>query len=237
MRRVILKLVFFSSLYASGQSLDSTGNALSKLPDSMSNLYFTSQNESLPIYTGRLFYPQMLVEGHAFVFSDEWKKGSITYEGIYYQDISFKYDVLQQELVVVTPKMVPIRLVSERVQQFNVGDQIFARYNPDKEQVLKTGFYQVTEAGSITILIHRRKIIQEKIVQTTLERKFVPLHTFYALKEGKYHLIHSKKSLLNLLGDSKQAVSRHLKQQKLKYKHDKEKYILRAASFYNQSPK
>ena len=237
MRRVILALFVFSSFYTSGQSLDSTGNLLSKVPDSISNLYFTSQKESLPIYSGRVFYPQMLIEGHAFVFSDDWLKGTVCYDGTCYHDITFKYDVFQQELVVVSPKMVPVRLVSERIQRFNFDRQTFVRYNPDKDHVLKSGFYQQIETGNVSVMVHRRKIIYEQIVQTTMERKFVPLNSYYALKDGKYYTINSQKSLLNLLGDTRKAVTRHLKRQGLKYKHDKEKYIVEASKFYNQSHK
>jgi hypothetical protein len=93
------------------------------------------------------------------------------------------------------------------------------------------------ETGNVSILIHRQKIIQERIVQTTLERKFIPLDSYYALKNGTYYPITNRKSLLNLLGDSRQAVSRYLKQQRLKYKHDPENYILKATRFYNQSHK
>ena len=145
----------------------------------------------------------MLTIGHAFVFSDDWQKGTICYDGICYHDISFRYDVYHQELVVMTPKSGPVRLFSERIQRFNFGDSIFVRYNPDKDDVLKTGFYQQLETGSITILVHYRKIIQEKIVQVTLERSFISLNSYYALKDGKYYPINSQKSLLNLFGDKK----------------------------------
>ena len=226
-----------SSLYASGQSLDTTGTALLKLPDSLSNAYFISQNESLPIYSGRLYYPVMKIEEHPFAYSDEWQKGTISYDGINYHDITFKYDTYLQELIVVTPKSIPIRVVSERVQRFKFGDQSFIRQNPDKDQVLKTGFYQQLETGNISILVHRRKIIQERIVQNALERKFITLDSYYALKDGTYYPIYKQKNLLELLGGSRQAVTRHLKQQRLKYKHDPENYILKAAQFYNQSHK
>jgi len=237
MRRVIFTLFFFSSLYSSGQSLDTTGNFLLKVSDSISNLYFTSQKESLPVYSGRVFYPEMLTLGHAFVFTDDWQKGTVCYDGICYHNISFKYDVYHQELVVLTPKIASIRLISERIQRFGFGDSTFFRLSPDKDHVLKTGFYRQLESGSITILVHYQKIIQEKIVQVTLERSFISLNSYYALKEGKYYPINSQKSLLSLFGDRRQAVTRHLKQQKVKYKHDKEKAIVLAAKFYNQSHK
>jgi len=237
MRRVIFTLFFFSSLYANGQSLDTTGNVLLKTPDSISNLYFASQKESLPVYSGRVFYPEMMTIGHPFVFSDDWQKGTICYDGICYHDLLFKYDVYHQELLVMTPKIVPVRLVSERVQRFNLGNSTFVRYNPDEDHVLKTGFYQQLETGSITILVHYRKIVQEKIVQVTLERSLISLNSYYALKDGKYYPINSQKSLLSLFGDRRQAVTRHLKQQKVKFKRDKEKAIVLAAKFYNQSNK
>jgi hypothetical protein len=179
----------------------------------------------------------MRIEDHPFAYSDEWQKGNILYDGVSYHDITYKYDTYLQELVIVTPRSIPVRALSERVQRFDFADQIFIRHDADKEKVLKPGFYQHIETGVVSILIHRRKIIQEKIVQTTLERKFISLDSYYALKDGRYYLIKKQKDLLALMPDGRQAVTRNLKQQKLKYKHDPEKYILKATQYYNQSHK
>jgi hypothetical protein len=237
MRRIIFGLFLLPSLYLSGQALDTSGSALLRIPDSISNIYLTSQNESLPIYSGRLYYPVMRIEDHPFAYSEEWQKGTIWYDGVSYPDITYKYDTYMQELVVVTPRSIPVRVISERVQRFDFGPQSFIRHNPDKDQVLKTGFYQQLETGNVSILVHRQKIIQERIVQTTLERKFISLDTYYALKDGRYYPINNHKNLLGLMGDSRQAVTRHLKQKRLKYKHGPENYILNATRFYNQSHK
>ncbi len=226
-----------SALYARGQALDTSGVALSRVPDSISNLFLTSQNESLPIYSGRIYYPVMRIEDHPFAYSDEWQKGNILYDGVSYHDITYKYDTYMQELVIVTPKSIPVRPISERVQRFDFANQFFIRHNADKDNVLKPGFYQQMETGVVSILIHRRKIIEEKIVQTTLERKFISLDSYYALKDGRYYSINKQKDLLNIMADSRQAVTRNLKQQKVKYKHDPEQYILKAVQFYNQSHK
>jgi len=235
MRRIIIKLFFLSALYARGQSLDTTVSALSRVPDSISNIYSSNQDESLPIYSGRLYYPVMRIEDHPFAYTDVWQKGTIWYDGVTYHDITYKYDTYMQELIVITPRSIPVRVVSERVQRFDFGPQSFIRHNPDKDQVLKTGFYQQLETGVVSIFVHRHKIIQEKIVQNTLERKFISIDSYYALKDGRYHPINNQKSLLNLMSDNKQAVTRNLKQQRLKYKHDPENYILKATQFYNQS--
>src|SRR4030095_9371949 len=237
MRRIIINLFFLSALYARGQALDTTASALSRLPDSISNIYLTNQNESLPIYSGRLYYPVMRIEDHPFAYTDEWQKGTIWYDGVTYHDITYKYDTYMQELIVVTPSSTPVRLGSERVQRFDFGPQSFVRHNPDKDQVLKTGFYQQLETGVVSILVHRSKIIQEKIVQNTLERKFISLDSYYALKDGRYYPINKQKRLVNLMSDSRQAVTRNLKKQRLKYKKDPVNYILKATQFYNQSHK
>ena len=163
MRRIIIKLFFLSALYARGQSLDSTVSALSRVPDSISNIYSSNQDESLPIYSGRLYYPVMRIEDHPFAYTDEWQKGTIWYDGVTYHDITYKYDTYMQELIVITPRSIPVRVVSERVQRFDFGPQSFIRHNPDKDQVLKTGFYQQLETGVVSIFVHRHKIIQEKI--------------------------------------------------------------------------
>ena len=79
-----------------------------------------------------------------------------------------------------------------------------------------------------------QKKIEEKIVDMTVERKFVSFNTYYVLKDGNYYLVNKQKSLLNLLKDKRQNIPKHLKKEKLKYKHDPEKTIIAIAEFYNQ---
>ena len=118
---------------------------------------------------------------------------------------------------------------------FYFDGQIFVRLDPGPGNGLNPGFYQQLSAGKITIIVAREKKIEEKIVDLTLERRFISFNTYYALKDGSYYLIKKQKTLLTLLKDQKQNVLKHLKKEKLKYKREVEKTIVAMAEFYNHS--
>jgi hypothetical protein len=139
--------------------------------------------------------------------------------------------------VILHPNNTPVRLFSDRVQEFYFQGQNFVRLSQDKDNTIKSGFYQRLAEGNATIFARRYKEKQENIVELAIERRFVGFSDYYILKDGNYHAIVKKRSLLNLLKDKKQGIVQHLSQKKLRYKDDVEKSILQIVEFYNQSYK
>ena len=101
---------------------------------------------------------------------------------------------------------------------------------------MKNGFYQRAIDGPLTIYVKRTRKIEENIVDLAIERKFDNTYLYYALKDSKYTAIGKQKSMLELVRDKRQGVVRHLKQQNLKYRRNRDKAIMEIAAFYNQSP-
>jgi hypothetical protein len=173
---------------------------------------------------------------HAFFPVSGWQKGSVLFDGIWYHDLSMMYDIYMDEVVILHPSSTPVRLISERVQQFRFMDLYFERLGTANSPQLKTGFYQRMVDGPVTIYVKRTKKIEENIVDLSIERKFIPADHFFALKDGMYTAIYKQKGLLELMKDKRQGVVHHLKQQNLKFKRNREKAIFEMAKFYNQSP-
>lgn len=235
MKTLLLYLFAISISYASAQSLDTGQVKSSKFSDSLDSLSYTHQGETPGVYNGRVFYGYPLIGGHAFYASKNWQKGSVLYDGVWYHDINMMYDIHKEILIVQHPTLIPIQLFSERIKQFNIGEQIFIRLNPDKDNIIRTGFYQQLTNGKVVILALRLKRIEESVASMTLEKNFLQFDFYYALKDGKYHEIKKQNSLLDLLKDKRQAIMKHLKQQDLKFRQDKEKTIVQTVQFYNQS--
>ena len=59
--------------------------------------------------------------------------------------------------------------------------------------LLKTGFYQQLSMGKVTILAFVSKMIEENIENLRVERNFVPVNFYYALKDGNYYPINKAK--------------------------------------------
>jgi len=237
MRQLALSLFLLYFFNAAGQPLDSSGKKPNLAADSTINLYFTSVGETSGLYNGRVFYWYPLMKGHAFYPSIDWQKGSVLYDGTWYHNLYIMYDIYKDEIVLKYPNSIPIRLFSERIQEFRLADQNFTRLQPDKDNVLKNTFYHVLTEGKVSVLASRQKKIEENIVDNTLERSFITVDQYYVLKDGRYYLVINQKQLLSLLKDKRQSISQHLRKQKLKYRKEKEMTIVEIAKFYNQSYK
>src|SRR5688500_9940608 len=116
MRKLVLLSAIVTSLYATGQPL-SPPNSLQT--DSAVNLYFSSQDGTLPIHNGRVFYGYTGILEHGFYPTGGWQNGSVLYDGIWYHNLTIMYDVYKDELISLHPNTTPVRLFTERVQQFN----------------------------------------------------------------------------------------------------------------------
>jgi hypothetical protein len=230
-------LLLFSFYSAASQPLRSIDKKTSEATDNAAGLYFTSQTETLAIYNGRIFYGYPGMTGHPFYPATEMQKGSILYDGTWYHDVSFIYDIFKDEVVSRYLNSALIRLFSERVQQFYFQGETFVYLIPDNEHVIKSGFYQRLADGKVTVYARRLKTIEEKIDDVKLERKFIFSTQYFILMDGSYHEINKQNSLLNLLKDNRQSIIQHLKTKELKFKRDKEKTIIEIADFYNQSHK
>ena len=237
MRQSALSLFLLYFFNAVGQPIHSSGKKSDQAADSTINLYFTSVGETSGLYNGRVFYWYPLMKGHAFYPSVDWQKGSVLYDGTWYHHLSIMYDIYRDEIVLKYPNSLPIRLFSERIQEFRLDDQKFARLQPDKDNVLKNTFYQVLTEGVVAVFASRQTRIEENIVDNTLERSFITVDQYYVLKNGRFYLVINKKQLLSLLRDKRQSISQHLRKQKLKYKKEKERTIVEIVKFYNQSYK
>ena len=91
----ILPAVLFSfSFYTvSSQSLDPSDKKTSEATDNAASLYFNSQSKTLAIHNGRIFYGYPGMIGHAFYPAPVMQTGSLLYDGTWYHDVSFIYDI------------------------------------------------------------------------------------------------------------------------------------------------
>lgn len=229
-----LTAIFLLLLAGTARSQDHV--AAPAATDSAVQFYFRTLGETWPIHNGRVFYGYPGHVEHAFFPSNGWQKGSVHYDGVWYNDISLMYDAYMDEVIILHPSSTPIRLVSDRVLEFHYLGLSFVRLEFDNNSSMRTGFYEKLTEGPVTIFVKRTKKIEENIVDLTLEKKFVTAYQFYALKDSVFHSIQKQKSLLEIMKDKRQAVVHHLKQQNIKFRKEKEKAILEMARIYNQSP-
>ena len=201
----------------------------------MLNVYFSDQKQDLPVYNGKLFRGYNIkIENHPFYLVNDWHTGKILYEGIWYNDMPLRYDIFSDQLMIQHPNGIPIILFRDRVSEFQYEGLQFVNLKPSAKNDPPAGIYQVAEKGKVTLIIKRKKTIEENLENRTVLRKFITDHKYYLFNDGKYIQVRSKNSVLKALKDKRQLITQDLKKKNIRFKADPEKAILHIVNFYNQ---
>lgn len=198
-------------------------------------VYNSSLNVELPIFNGRQHYVySSLIEGNAYYPYDEWREGTVVYDGIAYNNILIKYDILKDEVIISSSESrIFIALFTPRVKEFSFFGFKFINLKKGNKLLLPEGFYQVLAEGQATVLAKATKTIKEEIINNELNRKFEQETRYYIVKGDKYHYIRNKESLLGSLQEKRKAVQDFISKRKLRYRRQREETIVAAAKFYN----
>jgi hypothetical protein len=234
MRKTVFFIVFLSAtccVYAQQTYSDSSASA-----ELVKQMYAVQRGKELPLYNGIQYSPyNVTIEGIPFFRTTEWQKGSVLYEGIRYDNISMKYELVRDQLIITPDETggMQIALFSPRVKEFSFSGDKFVRL--DNVPSLDRGFYQQLAGGKVTAFARKTRLIDEKAEITGMYRKFVDKTRYYILKNDKYYLIKNKSDLLSVLKEHKDGIQQLLATKDLNYRRNQEETITAAVEFYNQA--
>jgi hypothetical protein len=238
MKKLIAFIVFFLVIYGlrAQQFTDSTMASRMVVTRQMYDKQWGSQSA---IYNGIQHYPySSSIEGIAYFQTADWRKGTVVFEDVPYDNIFIKYDVVADQ-VIITPDNnggLFIGLFGPRVKEFSFSGMKFVRFTKTNFGAgLPEGFYQELATGKVKAYAKTMKFIEEKVDISGISRKFFQKVRYYIFKEGKYHVIKNKKGLLSVLKEHKKEVQQYLGKLNVKYKFNPEQNITAAVNIYNQS--
>ncbi len=183
-----------------------------------------------------MHYPYSpFIEGTPYWIKD-WQKGNIVFEGVFYENVIMKYDLVKDKVIVMSAEQgrVPLELLSQRVREFYFLGLKFIYLDKNSFVSLKKGFYQELTGGKMTALCKTEKTLDEIIVGTAIERKFNQTKKYFIISHGRLYTINRKNDLSKAFKDHKREVLGHIKQMNLKFKKNKEQIITAASTFYNK---
>ena len=183
--------------------------------------------------------------GNPYFQADLVQPGSVFYDGIIYRQVQMLYDLVQDNVVIVrysndslSPEYrnsLRMDLIRDRVGWFTIAGHDFIRLHADSSSIkMKDGFYDRVYDGNIKVLIKRTKKYIEEVKGLELERRYDVADYYYILKDGRYHNIKTKKSILQLLKVKKKELSSFARKNKLKFKKNREGYITGLSRYYDQ---
>ncbi|QDW24380.1 hypothetical protein FFJ24_005915 [Pedobacter sp. KBS0701] len=203
-------------------------------------IFFRNQEATMPIFNGKIYniHPKFKENKHAFFQSEHYVKGGIAYDGIFYPELSMKYDIIKDELLLLAPDHIEgVVLQREYVNSFTLYEHQFINLKPATSlKGISAGYYDLLYKGKICLLVKRQKEITEKI-EERIEKVISSKDSYYLLKDSSYQQISSKKDLLKLLNSTNDKNQAYIKANKLNFGKDFERSVLMLVGFHDSISK
>lgn len=231
---LFLCALFSGKAYAQGTLAEaSSAREVAAYPVSLyKNATAISQN----LYNGRQYYVyDARMEEHQFYQQRRWLNGMVLYDGQQFDSIPMLYDIFHDEVVIRHFNGDHVLLQTVKVDSFIVDNHHFARLESGKDinPQMRTGFYDIVYGGKSRTLVRRTKSRQEKIVEKRVIAYYPEKNFFYVFKDNRYHSVHTKKSMLELFPDRKRELRRVLRENKIKFRKNREMAIVKMVETYD----
>ena len=206
--------------------------------DKAERRYWSEFGVYLPIYQGTNWTsPGPTVQGSTFYPGEKPVRGSLNYLGQQYENTRLLYDALKDRLLVQTNDESRLfMLPSQKIYGFTLEDLTFIRPSAAsvKPGLSDTGFYQVLYAGKSEVLVKRSKVIAYQPTEDP-PNVLVTQSQYFVFNGDRFVLVNSMADLASLKGKKSKGLQKRLRAEKLRFKDNPEKTLIRAAEWYDQS--
>lgn len=188
---------------------------------SLTQRYLATRGTEAGLFSGAEYisYDRPTIEGHQFFRTDELQPGWVRYDGFTYQNVPLQLDTHLDVLVTQSAGPSRMRLVSERVEAFELsGGHRFVRLRAG-QGLLVTGFYEVLveQPGQVRLLARHGNLLRNTAGKA-LEQVFRPFDEYWLQHhDGAYRQVSSKGDVLKVLADKKPELSRYARAHKLRF--------------------
>jgi hypothetical protein len=229
-----------------------TKTSTAQVTDSDSSYYHTAVNNLISIYyqsTGdqsRLYngpvnsgYNYTFKSGHPYFLDPNPMKGSIFYDGFFYDNVQLQYDEIT-DAVIFLDSSHRLQLIKDKIARFTISGHHFVHLYKDSlnKTLPSPGFYELLHKGKTMLIKKQKKSVRESTSAGEGIQRFAESKTTYLLKKGgQYYYVKNKKSLLRLLNDRKKELSGFIRSNKLSFRKDPDNAFQKTTAFYDQEEK
>lgn len=200
------------------------------------SLYKNATSISQNLYNGRQYYVyDARMDEHQFFEQRRWLNGMVRYDGQQFDSIPMLYDIFRDELVIRHFNGDHVLLQTVKVDSFTIENHHFARLESGKDinPQMRSGFYDILYNGKSRTIVRRTKSRQEKIVDKKVIAYYPEKNFYYVWKDGRYNGVNSRKSALALFPEHKRELRRVLRENKIKFRKNREMAITRMVATYD----
>jgi len=171
------------------------------------------------LYNGRawrnIYYR---VKGDQFLFSSDFLPGSVVIGEKKFRNLHLKYDIYNDELIIITDRGIIIQLNKEMIDRFNLEymNQVYTFKKLEADSVNSlSGYFNVLYDGTTSLYVKYKKEILLLAVDNKYDM-FNQINKIYLQKNGIVEQVNSKRKLLNLIKDQKQKIHGFIKSNKIR---------------------
>ena len=197
------------------------------MPLSVKNIFFEKQKQNLKdTISKRLRTESSFIIGynyntvtnsesnHPYFRENKWAKGSLVYQGLYYNVEGLKYDIEIDKLIYLRydhdNTMNGVALDENFIGEFSILNATFRYYKnlkTDKGRKLKTGYYEVVYDGKLKFLVRSEK--------SKTMNDFSSSTDLFLLKDGTMIGISSMSKLVRELKNKEKTIKEFIKNNSL----------------------
>jgi hypothetical protein len=159
-----------------------------------------------------------MIKGDQFLFSTEYLPGSLTINGITFNNLSLNYDIYNDEVLIRKSPGSVVQLNKEMIDSFTlIFDFKIYRFKNTLEDSLPglNGFVKVLYSGKSALYIKYRKEIESLAVDDKYDL-FFRTYKLYLLERGTVNQVSGKSDFLKVLEGNKTQIKDYMKKNKLK---------------------
>jgi hypothetical protein len=173
------------------------------------------------------------LEGNSqYLVSKQFKNGDLVYNGQPYYDVSLKYDVFNDEIIVSyidRNGYSAIKLAKNLIHRFKINNHSFINSNQldiKTNNTNNTGFYEsIFIENNIALYKKHKKNRQDKRNKEVAYTEFKYKSTYIIHYKKEIHELVSKRSLLKLFPNFKKTINNSFTKNKTLMKYDYEKFL------------
>jgi len=170
-----------------------------------------------------------------FLFSRELLPGSVTINGITFNNINIRYDIYNDEIITPTKHGSVLQLNKEMVDSFTINFENktykFTKIQRDSVKGLK-GYINVLYKGKTALYVKYKKEIELLAVDRMYDR-FYQTQRIYFVKDSIVHPVTGKRDLFKVLNEDKEQIRNFIKKNKLMVSRKNPESFVPVIQFYD----
>lgn len=193
--------------------------------------------DNTKLYNGTEFTDLFLNTDGSFRYFNgfDYSKGSVTYSGEYFVNVSLKYDLLEDNLLARSDdnlSIFNIKLIPEFVDSFSIYKRNFVRLTDTNLGFSGNGYFEEAFIGDkLQLYIKHAKRKKDLVKGKALQYKFTDDNFYLVKKAGNYFVVRSIKDVRKLLPENEEHIRQFYKTYKSLYKSNREVFMKKLVTY------